>query len=1015
MQTQILRPLSERLKRLFKLACLLLFIASLSVLDSKPSFAIGFGDSLGISPHLDYKTIHSDNFRVTYPVELADTAQLVTGHLEDAHKILSKKLNWTPATKTNVLVIDNTDSANGLASAFHRFGIVLMVTPPEPNYSTAYYDDWLKLLVYHEYTHILNLDTTSGWPYKVLRVLFGDSLLPNNFWPRWMTEGLAVYMETRLTQLGRGRSPYFEALLRTAVNEGALGTSRAATLDQIQGTQAKFPGGEVPYFYGYQFFNQVAQTELKSSKTDNQVGQYSYRSGKRFPFILNGLSKGASQKTMYEHWDDFIATTKERMTAQIEKIKSQGETSFTPFTQSKYYAQGFAVSPDGKKIAYAQSTLDERSGLYIADLTPEGFKNAVKVDDKAQGVGISFTPDGKKIFYSSLRQHSLYELYSDIKVYDIEAGTTCFLTRGLRTSDPSLSPDGKWVAFTFTEREQTVLAIAEVDYENRKLGELKRLYVSAKYGKVSTPKFSPSGASIVFGVHTNGKTSSEIMTISVSNKENLGTAEVLVDNGAMNRYPVFHLDGSVYFTSDLTGVDNIYRVANTPGTIGTKIQSMVTNVISAAWLPGFAPAGSIYPDRPALLASVMTLDGWEIGVLNAKDEGYSSSSLKVSPPNAPPLETLEPGVMSEASSGKQYPVEDYSIFPSILPRQWSPYLYIGTDSTTAGGAILGYDALDRHRYVLAGAYDSYIQRADWIAAYSNRSFGPTLTASALQSWALNYRETLLKTNFDYGADISYPFRSTYSVFVPSLEYRVEQDHITTYPLTTLVESTFLDRMTTARLRFSNTKSSRLAVTGEGGRYVELAGRYYNSNFRDGEVIKGLYQHSEYIHLRPLGLTHWVLTPSLKSSIASKKRARYGDPGNVNLEGKSSSLIGSIRPDGLSELRVRGYPGMLFETRAASILAADLTFPISDIFRGIGTLPLFFQQVYGFGFAETTLFHDDHPGSDSLPSAGGGLRLNTETLVVIPLAVSVEYHKGFRTYLGGKSEIFLKLDLNGIDF
>src|SRR4051812_9334847 len=73
-----------------------------------------YADPYGLSPFWTWKTIESENFRVTFPEELSEVANLATGYLEEAHSILSPLLRWKPSYKTQILVIDNQDSANGL-------------------------------------------------------------------------------------------------------------------------------------------------------------------------------------------------------------------------------------------------------------------------------------------------------------------------------------------------------------------------------------------------------------------------------------------------------------------------------------------------------------------------------------------------------------------------------------------------------------------------------------------------------------------------------------------------------------------------------------------------------------------------------------------------------------------------------------------------------------------------------------------------------------------------------------
>ena len=195
-----------------------------SVLDARPDLRTGItgpGEELGLSPFLDWKTLTTDHFRVTFPSGLEELAPVAAKNLEEAHRLLSPVMHWTPRFRTQVLLIDNSDFANGLAAASLRFGMVLWATPPDNWMSIAHYDDWFRLLAIHEYSHILNLDATTGiW--AGLRILAGDATLPNALWPSWMLEGLAVTMETAFTRAGRGRSSYYGMILRAAEDSGVL-------------------------------------------------------------------------------------------------------------------------------------------------------------------------------------------------------------------------------------------------------------------------------------------------------------------------------------------------------------------------------------------------------------------------------------------------------------------------------------------------------------------------------------------------------------------------------------------------------------------------------------------------------------------------------------------------------------------------------------------------------------------------------------------------------------------------
>ena len=58
-----------------------------------------------------------------------------------------------------------------------------------PSLGAGSYDDWMRLLITHEYTHIVQMDMVNSLP-EVLSNIFGNLYFPNMFQPIWLIEGL---------------------------------------------------------------------------------------------------------------------------------------------------------------------------------------------------------------------------------------------------------------------------------------------------------------------------------------------------------------------------------------------------------------------------------------------------------------------------------------------------------------------------------------------------------------------------------------------------------------------------------------------------------------------------------------------------------------------------------------------------------------------------------------------------------------------------------------------------------
>jgi len=991
------------IKKLLASGLLTFLLLSMTAINSiTPALAtIGPGDTLGLSPFWAYKTIETDHFRITFPEELTETAQKVANYLEEAHRLESPRLFWEANYRANILVIDNQDSENGLTTAEARFGIALYVTPPDNWESIYYYDNWLRELCLHEYTHFLNMDSTTSF-YKPLRYIFGDTLLPNTLWPTWMLEGLAVYMETRLTKAGRGRSPYYEMILRAAVEEGVLDTSKFLTLSKINGPDPYYPGGEIAYLFGYQLMNQVSRTTPAGPTADMHsttkggdfvLGEMSIRSSARIPFFINGNLENISGKSWYNQWDDFIVATRARVGQELKTIRAQAVTKFKRLTTDGYLVRGPRYSPDRHWLAWSADTLnDESFQLYVKDLKTGKLRHVL---DKENGATVSFTSDSKHLFLSRLHRIKTYYLYTDLEVYDLEQDRHYWISDTLRARDPSVSPDSKWLTFAITEDNTTKLAIAELNQVDGKfeMGKPKILFAGEKFDRSATPQFSPDGSKIAFSLHKNGDVGEEIRVYDLKSQ----TTQTLVTNGHFNRFPAWDPSGQLYFVSDLTGVDNLYKVRS-----GTTPE-MLSNLETGLMFPYF------YGSNQKYLASVFSTRGYDLAEVDLPKSAYNSAQLRMPDVPAPPVLTAEE---SKAEPEKKYDVNGYSIWPTILPRIWSPILVVDQNGTYTGGTVTGFDQTDRQRYLLLGAYDSFVSKPDALLHYENRMFGPTLEGSA--SWYTNSEGangnqlTFFERQEEFSGDIYFPFQFTYSSLTPIIAFDEQRDFLYDGNGNQLAKGTWVPHVQ-GLVAYSDEENSRVAIAPESGRYLTAGARVYLNN--GVNTWKGLVTDQEHFEF---GNSHVVLIPSFKGTMSSNFTG-YA-PANVLVQGRfSGQVINSLAADNFDQIAIRGYPLQAFYTRAATQYAMDLDFPIYRIFDGLGTDPVYLNYLYGFVFGEATYFPAGDILPSVLPSAGGGVRLTTQLLNYVPVTFSVEYANGFQQSAGGGGQVFFQALAQAIAF
>lgn len=147
----------------------------------------------------------------------------------------------------------------------------------------------------------------------------------------------------------------------------------------------------------------------------------------------------------------------------------------------------------------------------------------------------------------------------------------------LRGTDPSVSPDGKRIAyFEYTDGTQNLVLINPDGSDKKYLTNYKD---GTWFQKVD---WSPDGTKLVFAMMRNYQKNLYIM-----NSDGTGLEPISVD-GWEDQDALWHTDGKIYFSSDPGGVFNIYSYDP-----ATHDYRQITNVISGAECPMITPEGNL--------------------------------------------------------------------------------------------------------------------------------------------------------------------------------------------------------------------------------------------------------------------------------------------------------------------------------------------------------------------------------------------------------------------------------------
>lgn len=206
-------------------------------------------------PVLRFRTMSTAHFVIYFHHGEEPLARRLAVIAEETWLKLTAPFDATPPPLTHVVLVDQSDSANGFATPLPYNTIVMGATWPAGSDLIGNLDDWLRLVFTHEFTHTIHLDRAKGWA-RLFRRAFGRTPLafPNLYLPAWQIEGLATYEESEVAGAGRLHAGDFRAIVSEAARAGRL-----EPLGRVNGGLTAWPNGLAPYAYGVGFHAYLAQ------------------------------------------------------------------------------------------------------------------------------------------------------------------------------------------------------------------------------------------------------------------------------------------------------------------------------------------------------------------------------------------------------------------------------------------------------------------------------------------------------------------------------------------------------------------------------------------------------------------------------------------------------------------------------------------------------------------------------------------------------------------------------------
>ncbi len=942
-------------------------------------------------PSLTWYTIETPHFRITYHSGIEPVAQHVANVCEGIYGMMTASLGWTPGEPTEIILSDFSEAANGSAGALPFSAIRLIVTAPEDMSPLGDVDDWFLELVTHEYTHILHTDHIRGIPALVNAVL-GKTLAPNQVQPRWILEGLGVYMESSRTSAGRLRNSQWDMFMRADV----LGDN-VATIDQLSNTVRRWPQGNLYYLYGSYFTDWIANTYGEDALR-KMAADY----GKQLiPWGFNRSIRRATGKTYLEMYDPWVDSLRVQYRAQADEVRKNGLREGTRITTSGQVARYPRWIPRNTWPEYAGGLLyyrddqHSRAGLVALPVQRDAKGTVVaavesekRSEHMARTIGetvSSFAPDGSLVFGTQEFAKNVF-LFEDLErmepgkrsSFGTPDGGRTQITKGLRASDPSVSPDGRRVVYTINGGSTRSIHIANLTSAG--LENARPLVPTAAFEQSFTPRWSPDGTHVAYSVWKRGGYR-DLRYVDVAT----GTYRDITFDRAVDGAPSFSADGKwLYFHSDRTGIANIYAWE-----VGTETFKQVTNVITGAYMP--EPS----PDGKTLAYVGYTTKGFDLFAMPLDESTWTDAAPYVDKrPAAPTVST------------KTWPAKKYSPWRTLIPRRYGIEITEGSFGrsvimTAQQSDLTGFHSValqsitELEKPELQGSIGYTYARLPFdVGLQATRQITPRAGFGVGQ-----YRPVFVQEVTGFGTSISYThagaydsrsYIASYSVGRTGAKLDVPIDKLDpyetpAYPVRGLTTSMHLG------YSYSNAERYLYSVGAERGFSFGLA--FDLTDPRLGSDFTGFVTNGD--------LSVYYLMPWLKHHSVAL-HAGAGTSGG-QFPGRGAFYVGSFVElpvvDTVRNLLIqggitlRGYPPVIEAGRSYTLGNIEYRFPIVNVDRGPSTLPLFLNRINGNVFFDYGSAFDQFSDARFKSGTGAELWFDTTLGYIAAFTFRIGYARG----------------------
>lgn len=570
------------------------------------SFSWAEGRNLNAFGRKHY-TVESTHFRIHYHQGLDHLTKRVAEKLEELYTIYTDTYEIVLPSKTDVVLYDG-DIPEGFAFANFNF---LFIGVHDYEFNLRGSSDWLDDVITHEFAHVVSIWSAKKLHPSIPSLQLGYFTHPNQSFrtealhvyptdilPPWFTEGIAQYESSR--HGADSWDSHRDMIMRTLVL-----SNRTLSWDHMNVFSGRGDDYEKTYNHGFSITRYIADTY----GYDKVVSLL--RESTRFDRLsFDGAIKavlGISAKKLYNDWKRHLETEYKQQIRNIgtqvygKKINKDGYDNRLP-----------RFSPDEKKIYFISNGKNDYSFRSLMSYSLSDTVDEKKKIKFEMPVTNDYDIHGPSGYISYVKMKSVQEpKKGGQKTFDLfidtlppeKKGFNPFrkkterqITERKSVFTTAFSPKGDRLACAVRKYDRYHLAITDTSGK-----DLRIVYPAVKSEKsffksVSLPQGSSDSTFLntIFSLSWSPDGHSIAVDFIDGDNRKIGIYDTLsrsfslvCDTEHDERNPFFNSDGSsLYFSSDRSGIFNIYRYVFSSETL-----EKLTNVSGGAFSPAVSKDG----------------------------------------------------------------------------------------------------------------------------------------------------------------------------------------------------------------------------------------------------------------------------------------------------------------------------------------------------------------------------------------------------------------------------------------